>query len=73
MHNQVLCSRSKVLILDHQGQIDVIVGEAHLKKTVEAIAYILVFDSVFLDAGEVDLPRRDELIAAVLHVWVLKL
>ena len=73
MHAQVLCSRSKVLILVHQGQIDVIVGEAHLKQTVETIAHILVCDGVFLDAGHVDLPRRDELIAALLLVRVLKL
>ena len=73
MHNQMLCSRSKVLILVHQGQIDVIVGEAHLKQTVKTIAHILVCDGVFLDAGHVDLPRRDELIAALLLVRVLKL
>ena len=73
MYNQMLCSRSKVLILVHQGQIDVIVGEAHLKHTVKTIAQILVCDRIFLDAGNVDLLRCDELFTAFLLVWILEL
>ena len=72
----MLRSRSKVLILGHQDQVDVIVGEAHLEETVKTIAQIGVCDGVLLDAGDVYLLGSDEVVAYLLlwyqtNVWIL--
>ena len=51
----MLCSGTKVLILFHQPEIDIVVGETHLKQTVKTVSHIAVLNGVLLDPGDVNL------------------
>jgi len=58
MYQEVLsCSACFATILVQQGEVDVVVDEAHIEQLVEAVLDLGVLDGVFLDTAHVHLIR----------------